>query len=131
MSGRLSLSESLFSYSVFSEQFSKPEITSILHVEHLPTPPQALKWGISFLNDAVKIVSSGEISIFLLSGCISILCFKDLCESSQNGGFLLFLQPQKKTSADLSHSNLKGIFFVFLWEPSQNGCLELFPQEHQ
>ena len=87
----------------------------------MPTPPHALKCGISFLIDAVRIVSSLEISIFLLSGWISNEFFNDLCVPSQNGGFLLFLQPQKNTSSEFLQSNLKGVFFVFLCDPSQKG----------
>ena len=131
VSGKSRRSASLISCSVLSEQFPNPDRILILQVEHLPTPPHALKCGISFLIDAVRIVSSLEISIFLLSGWISSEYFNVLCVPSQNGGFLLFLHPQKNTSSEFLQSNLIGVFFVFLCDPSQKGWFALFPQAHQ
>jgi len=50
---------------------------------------------------------------------------------SQNGGVAVFLQVQSQTVLSSSAVNETGSKSVPLWEPSQNGWLELLPQRHQ
>jgi len=53
------------------------------------------------------------------------------CAPSQNGALLLCLQPQKNIFLSASAVNFTGAIPVFLWLPSQKGCLADFPQAHQ
>ena len=132
-SGNLSFSASFSSRSDLFEQFSKPSIISTLQVEHLPTPPHALRWGTLFLREAVSNVSLISTLINLSSGLIltsndlllSVIelksIFKVLCDPSQKGWAFVILQPQKNLVSDFSAKKGTGLISVPLWLPSQNG----------
>ena len=53
------------------------------------------------------------------------------CVPSQNGGFLVCLQPQKATRFFSVNSTSIGENEVPVWEPSQNGWVFDLPQRHQ
>ena len=96
-SGNLSLSASFSSRGDRLEQFSRPSIISTLQVEHLPTPPQALRCETLFLKEAVSKVSFISTLIIFSSGLIltsndrlpSVFeinsRFEVLCDPSQKG----------------------------------------------
>ena len=52
------------------------------------------------------------------------------CDPSQRGILLDPLQPQNETTPVSSASNFIGEKVEPLWDPSQNGCFPLLPQEH-
>ena len=59
-------------------QFSMPSVIDIRHVEHLPIPPHAFRWGILLRNDAVKIVSPSAIFRTKLSG-VTLISVMTVC----------------------------------------------------
>ena len=56
--------------------------------------------------------------------------YSDLWVPSQNGAFLLCLQPHSRLVSVCVMVNLFGLNSVVLCEPSQKGCFADLPQLH-
>ncbi len=55
---------------------------------------------------------------------------KLLCDPSQSGNLLEALQPQNDMTPVAPAVYFTGAKVELLWEPSQKGCLLLWPHEH-